>query len=104
MVLLSIVRNKEVIDMEIAKTIIAQLKTVNLIGWGAKDMVSLEDGLMFKSSGLVKNKGNVTIKLNGNDLYDVTFGKIRKFEYKELTRKEDIGVENLVETIYKMVG
>jgi hypothetical protein len=53
---------------------------------------------------MVKNKGYITIKLNGNDLYDVTFGKVRKFEYKELVRVEDVFVENLIETVDKMVG
>jgi hypothetical protein len=107
MVLLSIVRNKEVIDMEIAKTILSQIKALDkmaMCAWGAKDLVGMEDGLMFKSSGMVRNKGNVMIKLNGNDLYDVTFGKIRKYEYKELACVEDVFVENLVETVDKMVG
>jgi hypothetical protein len=43
--------------------------------WGAKDMVAMEDGLRFKTTGMVKNKGYVTIKLNGRDLYDIEFGK-----------------------------
>ena len=93
--------------MEIAKTILSQIKTLDrmaMCAWGAKDLVGMEDGLMFKSSGMVRNKGKVMIKLNGNDLYDVTFGKIRKYEYKELARVEDVFVENLVETVDKMVG
>ena len=53
---------------------------------------------------MVKNKGYITITLNGNDLYDVTFGKVLKFEYKELVRVEDVFVENLVETVDNMVG
>jgi hypothetical protein len=102
------VRNKEVIDMiEVAKTILSQIKTLDrmaMCAWGAKNLVDIEDGLMFNSSGMVKNKGYITIKLNGNDLYDVTFGKIRKLEYKELVRVEDVFVENLVETVDNMVG
>jgi len=93
--------------MEVAKTILSQIKTLDrmaMCAWGAKDLVGMEDGLMFKSSGMVRNKGKVMIKLNGNDLYDVTFGKIRKYEYKELARVEDVFVENLVETVDKMVG
>lgn len=93
--------------MTVAKTILSQIKTLDsmaLWAWGAKDLVAMEDGLMFKSSGMVKNKGKVVVKLNGKDLYDVTFGKIRKFEYKELARIEDVFVEDLVATIDGMVG
>lgn len=93
--------------MNVAKTILSQIKTLDsmaLWAWGAKDLVAMEDGLMFKSSGMVKNKGKVVVKLNGKDLYDVTFGKIRKFEYKELARIEDVFVEDLVATIDGMVG
>jgi hypothetical protein len=93
--------------MTIAKTILSQIKALDsmaLWAWGAKDLVAMEDGLMFKSSGMVKNKGKVIIKLNGRDLYDVTFGKIRKFEYKELARVEDVFVEDLISTIDGMVG
>lgn len=93
--------------MNVAKTILSQIKTLDsmaLWAWGAKDLVAMEDGLMFKSSGMVKNKGKVVVKLNGKDLYDVTFGKIRKFEYKELARIEDVFVEDLVTTIDGMVG
>lgn len=93
--------------MNVAKTILSQIKTLDsmaLWAWGAKDLVAMEDGLMFKSSGMVKNKGKVIVKLNGKDLYDVTFGKIRKFEYKELARIEDVFVEDLVATIDGMVG
>jgi len=99
--------NIQGIQMEIARTILSQINVLDkmaMCAWGAKDLVGMEDGLMFKSSGLVRNKGKVIIKLNGNDLYDVTFGKVLKFEYKELVRVEDVFVENLVETVDNMVG
>jgi len=100
-------RKQREMKMTIAKTILTQIKTLDPMAtwaWGAKDMVALEDGLRFKTTGMVKNKGYVTVKLNGSDLYDVEFGKIRKYEYKELERAEDIYVENLVEVIDGMVG
>ena len=93
--------------IEVAKTILSHIDTLDkmaMFAWGAKNLIDIEDGLMFNSSGMVKNKGYITIKLNGNDLYDVTFGKIRKYEYKELARVENVFVENLVETVDKMVG
>jgi len=92
---------------EVAKTILSQIKASDkmaMFAWGAKNLIDIEDGLMFNSSGMVKNKGYITITLNGNDLYDVTLGKVLKFEYEELVRVEDVFVENLVETVDKMVG
>lgn len=93
--------------MSVAKTILSQIKTLDpkaLWAWGATGLAATEDSLTFKSSGMVKHKGYVTIKLNGRDLYDVTFGKMRKFQYKELARVEDVFVEDLVKTIDGMVG
>jgi len=46
-------------DMTIAKTILAQIKTIDpwaMNAWGAKDLVGKESGLQFKSSGMVKRK------------------------------------------------
>ena len=63
-----------------------------------------EDGLRFKTTGMVKNKGYVTIKLNGRDLYDIEFGKVRKLEYKVLKREEDVFAEDMVNFIDSMVG
>ena len=94
--------------MNVAKTILSQIKALDawsLGAWGAKDLVALENGLQFKSSGMVKNKGIVQIKLNyGKDLYDVSFGKVRKFEYKEIKKINDVFVGDLVDIIDEMVG
>ena len=93
--------------MNVAKTILSQIKALDawsLGAWGAKDLVALENGLQFKSSGgMVKNKGIVQIKLNGLDLYDISFGKIRKYEYKEIKKVTDVFVEDLVNVIDEMV-
>jgi hypothetical protein len=53
---------------------------------------------------MVKNKGIIQIKLNGSDLYDVTFGKVRKFKYKQLKKVTDVFVEDLIGVIDEMVG
>ena len=93
--------------MNVAKPILSQIKALDgwsLGAWGAKDLVALENGLQFKSSGMVKNKGIVQIKLNGSDLYDVSFGKVRKFEYKEIKKINDVFVGDLVDIIDEMVG
>ena len=94
--------------MNVAKTILSQIKALDawsLSAWGAKNLIDLGTGLQFTSSGMVKNKGIVQIKLNyGKDLYDVSFGKVRKYEYKEIKKVTGVFVEDLVDTIDEMVG
>ena len=93
--------------MSVAKTVHSQIKTLSpwaLPAWGAKELVALENGFQFKSSGVVKNKGIIQIRLNGSDLYDVTFGKVRKFKYKEIKKVTDVFVEDLIGVIDEMVG
>ena len=93
--------------MKIANIIRDQIKTIDpmaLWAWGAKDLVALEDGFQFKSSGMVNWKGIVSIKLNGKDLYDVEFGRVRKFEYKSVKKVSDVFAEDLVNVIELQVG
>ena len=98
---------------DIAKTIFSQIKSLDpyaLLAWGAKDLTTLidkngiENGLRFKTSGLCENIGYVNVTLNPRDYYDVTFGKIRKSEWKELNRQNDVGAFDLITTIDEMVG
>ncbi len=91
----------------IAGVVYSQIKTMSpwaMAAWGAKELVVLKDGIQFKSSGMVKNKGIIQIKLNGSDLYNVTFGKVRKFKYKELKKVTDVFAEDLIGVIDEMVG
>lgn len=93
--------------MKIANIIRDQIKTIDsmaLWAWGAKDMVALDNGLQFKSSGMVKWKGIVSVTLNGRDLYDIDFGRVRKFEYKSIKKVNDVFVEDLVNVIETQVG
>ena len=90
-----------------AGVVYSQIKTMSpwaMAAWGAKELVVLKDGMQFKSSGMVKNKGIIQIKLNGSDLYNVTFGKVRKFKYKEIKKVTDVFVEDLIDVIDEMVG
>ena len=90
-----------------AGVVYSQIKTMSpwaMAAWGAKELVVLKDGIQFKSSGMVKNKGIIQIKLNGSDLYNVTFGKVRKFKYKEIKKVTDVFVEDLIDVIDEMVG
>jgi len=91
----------------IAGVVYSQIKTMSpwaMAAWGAKELVVLKDGIQFKSSGMVKNKGIIQVRLNGSDLYDVTFGKVRKFKYKQLKKVTDVFVEDLIDVIDEMVG
>ena len=93
--------------MSVAKTVYSQIKTFSpwaMPASGAKELVALKDGIQFKSSGMVKNKGIIQVKLNGSDLYNVTFGKVRKFKYKEIKKVTDVFVEDLIGVIDEMVG
>jgi hypothetical protein len=96
----------------IAETILSQIKTIDpraLWAWGSKEyMRTSTDGIMFKTSGMVKWKGKVQIELNGSDLYDITFMRIRKVKGQLtcITDKKvtDVFVEDLVNTIDMQVG
>ena len=66
-------------NMQIAQTIaqqlggFARLKTMT----GAKDFVAIERGLQFGVGKNAKNVNKVIIRLTGDDLYDVEFGRVR---------------------------
>lgn len=94
--------------MQIAKTILDQIKGLDkmaLHAWGAKDMVAMNDGLKFKTSGMVRWKGWVYIKLDpARDLYDIDFFKIRKYEVKYTKRIEGVYFDQLIELIDEVVG
>ena len=92
--------------MSVAKTVYSQIKTLSpwaMPAWGAKELVDLKDGIQFKSSGMVKNKGIIQVKLNGSDLYNVTFGKVRKFKYKEMKKVTDVFVGDLVNVVGELI-
>mgnify|MGYP001125031219 CR=1 FL=1 len=94
--------------MSIAKTILQQIKTIDIWAmgaWGAKELVAMEDGLKFKTSGAVRWKGYVYVQYDyGNDLYNVVFAKIRKMEWKVQEKVEGVFVEDLVNVIEAKVG
>ena len=94
--------------MTIAKTIINQIQSIDnwAFGtWGAKNLVAMPDGLKFQSSGMTAWKGHVYIQYDeGQDLYNIIFGKIRKSVWKEQNRIEGVFCDQLVELIDRQVG
>lgn len=88
--------------MSIAKTILEQIKTIDpraTWAWGAKDFVNTGHGLQFKTSGMVKNKCYVLVKLNGSDLYDLEFFKVRAGKLAVIKNVTDVYAEDLVNEI-----
>lgn len=95
--------------MSVAKTILEQIRTIDpraMFAWGAvkAPVLLLDTAVKFKTSGMVKWKGHVHIKLNGNDLYDIEFYRIRNGQIKTDKVVTDIYAEQLVETIDEQVG
>jgi len=94
--------------MTIANTIVNQINAIDsraVWAWGAKEFINMGDGLKFKTSGMVKWKGYVYIKLNeGTDLYDIQFARIRKYEWKIDKELNGVFAEDLVSVIDNKVG
>ena len=94
--------------MSIATNILTQIKTLDpraTWAWGAKDFVATKNGLLFKSSGMVKWKGYVHITLDeAQDLYNIEFYKKSSGVWKEVARVEGIFADQLVELIDSQVG
>ena len=94
--------------MSIAQTILTQIKTLDpraTWAWGAKDFVATKNGLLFKSSGMVKWKGYVHITLDeGQDLYDIEFYKMRGVKRTVAAKVEGVFADQLVELIDSQVG
>jgi hypothetical protein len=92
--------------MSIANIINDQIKCLDPMAfwaWGTKNKVALREGLKFKTSGMVGWKGEVRITLNGSDLYDIAFVRVRKEKGGEIeitdNKVTDIFVEDLVNQI-----
>ena len=94
--------------MTIANTILEQIRLADraaLMAWGVKEIVAMENGLRFKSTGMVKWKGYVEVVLDeGKDLYNIEFFKLRKAERKITKRVEGVYCDELVPNIDAVVG
>lgn len=92
-------------DKAIAQTILDQL------GWrmfgvmtGAKDMIALKDGIRFRIGKNVKSVNLVEVRLNGRDLYDVEFMRIRAHTVKTVSKSLDVYADRLVATFEEATG
>ena len=88
--------NNKARDTQIAKTIQEQLGgSMFIMMTGAKQFCLIESGLKFrlpkaKSAKTGKAVNVVTIKLNGLDYYDVTFGYLRGASYTVRNECKDV--------------
>jgi len=100
--------------MEIANTILSQLKTgqqskIRMMRWGATGFMGMKkEGklgtLRFKVNGL-KFKGFVYISLNGSDTYDIEFVKVKRRKDEELSKLYGrTKFEEYTETVKEMNG
>jgi hypothetical protein len=84
---------------------IAAMDARALRAWGTKDLCATENGLKFKTSGMVRWKGYVEITYDhGQDLYNIDFYQIRKSTVKYVQRLKGVFVDQLVSSIDLQVG
>ena len=99
-------------NLTVANTILSQIKAIDpraLFAWGVgmhptNKIVGGENFLQFKTSGMVRWKGFVKVTLNGMDLYDIEFARVRGS--KRIVDKvySDVFVEDMVSVIDGVVG
>lgn len=88
-------------DKQIATTILNQLGGKRFVVMtGAKDFIAIDNGLRFKVGRNASKANRVEIKLNGLDLYDMTFIKYRPFSVKIDHKKGEVKtIEEKAETV-----
>jgi len=100
--------NEETLEENVGQTIYKQLRGMKLNGFrllaylGAKNASASKEGLTIDLRG--KWKGRVIIKLNkATDLYDLTFGRIRKYEWIVDSKVLGVEVGNLAHVLQRYV-
>lgn len=83
---------------QVGLTIMQQINANRLKAmWGAKNFCILNRGLSFEFMAKSANKSNcVRITLNGKDLYDVQFARIRGTKYTVVSNHEDVYNDSLL--------
>ncbi len=88
----------------VAKTILQQIGHKSLYMIGAKNFIGSDNGLSFKIERNCKSISHIQIKLNGLDLYDMTFLRVRMCEAKTLSVVENVYFEQLNQIIKSETG
>jgi hypothetical protein len=72
---------------------------------GVKSKGVGKDGLILHIGRNPKKVSHIVIDLDrGKDLYNLTFGKIFKYQFKVVKKLKGVGVEQLHDTIEKYTG
>lgn len=94
-------------NKQIANTILQQLGGSGRVSsmLGAKNFAAIESGLQFRWAAKAKNKANfINIKLNGNDLYDITFIRVYGLNLTEISEHNDVYAEDLISLFETQTG
>lgn len=94
---------------EVARTILEQLGGTTFVAMtGARNFSSLDNALLFTlpgTGGFTKNGINrVAILLNGSDLYDLTFSRVRGSNVTKVDERNDIYAEDLRRVFTEVTG
>lgn len=92
--------------MNIAQTILEQLGGRKfLVMTGAKDLVNTGNGLQMRLPRGTTNKATkFIVTLDADDTYTVSFGKIRKLEYKEISSFSGVYCDMLTDIFTSETG
>lgn len=92
-------------NQEIAKTILQQLGGNKfLVMTGSKNLVSIDNGLQMHLTRNLIGAKYLRIVLNGLDLYDIEFSKLKKDEVVILKRFENIYADQLKQIFTETTG
>lgn len=91
-------------SLEIANTIKNQIGQKSLTMIGAKNLVADKNSLAFRIGRNPKKVNYIKIKLNDMDTYNMTFGKIGKFDYEILNEVTDVYSDQLNKMIEHYTG
>lgn len=88
----------------VADTIRNQIGAKALFMIGAKNLIAGENYLSFRIGKNSKRVSYIKITLNGLDLYDMEFINIRKYQFKTLSKVEDVYFDKLNTIIESNTG
>jgi hypothetical protein len=71
---------------------------------GAKNFSSDKEGTLSFKFSMFKKANYVSFKVNGKDLYDVTFSKLSKYELKEVKVFNDLYFDQLKKIFEEYTG
>ena len=92
---------------QVAETILAQMGGRRVFGTmlNVKQMVYGDNELTVRFTNRKRSRGNmVRVKLNGLDLYDVTFYNVAKYEAKEVKAHTNLYSHSLREVFENQTG